>query len=61
VVAVDPRGPASGALEEGDVLLALDNQPITLAAFKALQGRLAHGGRATLIIQRGHERFALEF
>jgi serine protease Do len=61
VVAVDPRGPASGALEEGDILLALDNKPITLAAFKALQGRLAHGGRATLIIQRGHERFALEF
>jgi serine protease Do len=61
VVAVDPRGPASGALEAGDILLALDGKPITLPQFKALQGRLARGDHATLIIQRGRERFALEF
>jgi S1-C subfamily serine protease len=59
VVGVDPRGPASGALEEGDILLALDGKPITLARFKALEARLSRGERATLIIQRGPDRFAL--
>ena len=59
VVGVDPRGPASGAIEAGDVLLALDGKPITLARFKALETRLARGERATLVIQRGPDRFAL--
>jgi serine protease Do len=60
VIGVDPRGPASGAIEEGDVLLGLDNRPITLARLKALPGRLQRGEHATLIIQRGPNRFALE-
>jgi S1-C subfamily serine protease len=60
VVAVDPRGPASGVLEEGDVLLALDGKPVTLARFKALGTRLARGDRATLVIQRGGDRFVLQ-
>jgi serine protease Do len=62
VTAVDPRGPASGALVEGDVLVALDGQPVTAARLKALETRLARGGRAaptTLVIQRGAERFVL--
>jgi serine protease Do len=59
VTAVDPRGPASGVLEEGDLLLALDGKPVTLARWKALETRLSRGERATLIIQRGPDRFAL--
>ena len=62
VTAVDPRGPASGALDEGDVLLALDGQPVTGARLGALLKRLERGARgapATLVIQRGGERFAL--
>ena len=53
VIAVDPRGPASGVLEEGDILLMLDGKPVTLARFKALGRGLTRGERATLIIQRG--------
>jgi serine protease Do len=59
VTAVDPRGPASGVLEEGDVLLALDNRGITLARLKAVVARLQRGVHATLVIQRGSDRFAL--
>jgi serine protease Do len=62
VMAVDPRGPASGALDEGDVLLGLDGQPVTAARLMALEKRMARGARtspATLIIQRGADRFAL--
>jgi Do/DeqQ family serine protease len=60
VVAVDPRGPASGVLAEGDVLLALDGKAITLGRFKALGARLARGERSTLVIQRGGDRFVLQ-
>jgi serine protease Do len=62
VVDVDPRGPASGALVEGDVLLALDGQAVTPARLAALEKKIARGARtapATLVIQRGAERFAL--
>jgi S1-C subfamily serine protease len=59
VTAVDPRGPASGVLEEGDILLALDNRGITLARLKAVVARLQRGAHATLVIQRGPDRFAL--
>jgi serine protease Do len=60
VTTVDPRGPASGVLEEGDVLLALDGRPVTAARIKGLEARLQRGARATLIIQRGADRFALQ-
>jgi serine protease Do len=59
VTAVDPRGPASGVLEEGDILLALDGRGITLARLKAVVARLHRGAHATLVIQRGADRFAL--
>src|SRR5262249_55444244 len=59
VMAVDPRGPASGVLEEGDVLLALDGRGITLARLKSVVARLQRGAHATLVIQRGPDRFAL--
>jgi serine protease Do len=60
VTAVDPRGPASGTLQEGDVLVALDGRPLTLARFKALPARLSRGEHATLLIQRGPDRFMLQ-
>jgi serine protease Do len=62
VIGVDPRGPASGALDEGDVLVGIDGQPATTARLKALQARIGKPGRsphATLVIQRGPNRFAL--
>ena len=42
VTAVDPRGPASGVLEEGDVLLALDGRPVNAARIKG-RGATAAG------------------
>jgi serine protease Do len=62
VIDVDPRGAASGTLVENDILLAIDGQGVTAARLRALETRIARGGRtkpATLIIQRGAERFAL--
>jgi hypothetical protein len=59
VTGVDPRGPASGVLEEGDALLVLDGQPVTFAGLRAVEARLAEGQRSTLVIQRGSARFVL--
>jgi serine protease Do len=59
VMAVDPRGPASGVIEEGDIFLELDGHPVTLARLKQVEARLARGARASLIIQRGQSRFVL--
>jgi serine protease Do len=59
VTAVDPRGPASGVLEEGDLLIALDGRGITLPRLKAVIARLQRGAHSTLVIQRGADRFAL--
>ena len=60
VIAVDPRGPASGVIEEGDIFLELDRHPVTLARLQQLEGRLARGARASLVIQRGQSRFVLK-
>jgi serine protease Do len=59
VLAVDARGPASGVLDEGDVLLLLDGKPVTLPRLKAVEARLSRGVRSTLVIQRGPARFSL--
>jgi serine protease Do len=59
VTAVDPRGPASGVLEEGDVLLQLDGQPVTLDRLRGVEARLAQRVRSLLVIQRGSARFAI--
>jgi len=59
VTAVDPRGPASGVLEEGDVLLQIDGQPVTFDRLRAYEGRVG-SGRSVLVIQRGSARFGLK-
>jgi serine protease Do len=59
VTGVDPRGPASGVIEEGDVLLQLDGQPVTLERMRAVEQRAARGMRSVLVIQRGNGRFAI--
>jgi serine protease Do len=63
IVGVDPRAPASGALDEGDILVGIDGQPATAARLKTLLSLMGNNGRsphATLIIQRGGARFALQ-
>jgi len=59
ITAVDPRGPASGVLEEGDVLLQIDGQPVTFDRLRAYEGRVG-SGRSILVIQRGNARFGLK-
>ena len=59
ITAVDPRGPASGVLEEGDLLLQVAGQPVTLERLRGLEGQLSQGARTLLIIQRGTQRFGL--
>ncbi|HEY2903755.1 MAG TPA: trypsin-like peptidase domain-containing protein, partial [Polyangia bacterium] len=59
VTAVDPRGPASGVLEEGDILLLLDGHGVNLKRLKAVEERLGRGQHASLVIQRGPSRFVL--
>jgi hypothetical protein len=56
---VDPRGPASGVLEEGDVLLMLNEEAVTLEKLRAVESQLAAGVRSVLVIQRGSTRFAI--
>jgi len=60
VASVDPRGPASGVLQEGDLLVGVNRQPLTLALLKALEPRLRLGVRAYLVVQRGSSRFVLQ-
>jgi hypothetical protein len=60
VTAVDPRGPASGVLEEGDCCSRSTTGASPLARLKARRrARCQRGAHATLVIQRGGDRFAL--
>jgi serine protease Do len=56
VVGVDARGPASGSLQEGDVIVAVvigqRTVQATTAALKQLQERVAKGGWGRLVILR---------
>lgn len=53
VVAVDPRGPTSGELEEEDVIIGVNRQPATLELVKAFEQLLMRGGAGRLVVQRG--------
>lgn len=53
VVAVDPGGPAAGALQPGDVIVALDGQPVrSMAELRARLYVLQPGTRATVTVER---------
>ena len=56
VVGVNPRGPASGSLQEGDVIVAVvigrREGRATAAALQQLQERVQHGGSGRLVILR---------
>ena len=64
VVAVDPRGPTSGTLQEGDVIVddrRPTPRPATVESLREFEKRLQGGGRGQLIIVRDGEAFAVEF
>jgi serine protease Do len=64
VIDVDPRGPVSGSLQEGDVIALIaapKKSSATVESLRALEQRLAHGGHGQLVIVRDGEPFALNF
>jgi serine protease Do len=64
VIDVDPRGPVSGSLQEGDVIVlvaAPKKTSATIESLRALEQRLARGGHGQLVILREGEPFALNF
>jgi Do/DeqQ family serine protease len=56
VTSVNPRGPASGSLQEGDLIVAVmigqRQAPATAAALQQLQERVGRGGWGRLVIVR---------
>jgi serine protease Do len=56
VVGVNPRGPASGSLQEGDIIIAVvlgrREGRATAVALQQLQERVSHGGSGRLVILR---------
>jgi Do/DeqQ family serine protease len=56
VIGVNPRGPASGSLQEGDIIVTVvigrREGRATAAALQQLQERVAHGGSGRLVILR---------
>jgi serine protease Do len=64
VVAVDPRGPVSGSLQEGDIIVLIAaprKSPATLESLRTFGQQLARGGHGQLVIVREGEPFALNF
>jgi serine protease Do len=64
VVAVDPRGPVSGSLAEGDIIVMIaapTRAPANVGSLRQFEQRVRAGGRGQLVIVREGEAFALDF
>jgi S1-C subfamily serine protease len=64
VVSVDPRGPVSGSLNEGDVIVMIAAPAKVVAnvgSLRKFEERVRRGGRGQLVILREGEPFALNF
>ena len=64
VVSVDPRGPVSGSLTEGDVIVMIaapSKVPANVGSLRQFEQRVRRGGRGQLVILRDGEPFALNF
>jgi serine protease Do len=53
ITALEPQGPADGALRVGDVLLKIGSTSVTFTALPKIAARLAPGTRVDMIIMRG--------
>jgi serine protease Do len=56
VTALEPRGPAIGALQVGDVLLTLGNETVTFERLGRITGRLKPGSTVEAMIERNGQR-----
>ncbi|HEY0707766.1 MAG TPA: trypsin-like peptidase domain-containing protein [Polyangia bacterium] len=64
VISVNPRGPVSGSLAEGDIIVMIaapTRTPATVASLRKFEQTLQRGARGQLIILRDGEPFALTF
>ena len=53
ITALEPQGPADGALRVGDVLLKIGSTSVSFTALPKIAARLAPGTRVDMIIMRG--------
>jgi serine protease Do len=64
VIQVKPRGPVSGSLQEGDLIVMIgapNRAPATVESLREFESRARRGGHGQLIIVRDGEPFALNF
>jgi serine protease Do len=64
VLSVDPRGPVSGSLAEGDIILMIaapKRGPANVGSLRQFEQRVRSGGHGQLVIVRDGEAFALDF
>jgi serine protease Do len=64
VIQVKPRGPVSGSLQEGDLIVMIavpTRAPATVESLREFETRVRRGGHGQLIIVREGEPFALNF